>query len=101
MAIEPQFCANKNCIKHTEHRGGVFRFKVATRETFCEDCFRPAVQLDGCRELYDIVTTHVNGERMHIRGKAQMREVEKKYGVSHHISNNDQKNWGPPSAKTI
>lgn len=93
MAIEPQFCANKNCIKHTEHRGGVFRFKVSTGETFCEDCFRPGVQMNPGMELYDFTTTHLNGERIHVRGKAHLQQLERKFGVSHQQLNNMERNW--------
>jgi hypothetical protein len=93
MGMQPQFCANKNCKKHTVHTGGRFRFKVSTGETFCEDCFTVAIQFDSAKNLYDYTTTHFNGEKIHIRDKNHMRKLEKQFGVSSVIANNMERNW--------
>lgn len=93
MAIEPQYCANEVCIKHTERRGGKFRYNSHNGKTYCEDCFRPEVQFDGAKELYEFSTTHLTGERIHVRGKAHLRELERKHGVSHQQLNNYERSW--------
>lgn len=94
MAIEPQYCANENCIKHTQHRGGRFRFKASTKQTFCEDCFPVESVMNDCKNLYEFTTVHLNNERIHVTGKAHLRQLEKKFGVSHHQLNNMERNWG-------
>lgn len=93
MAFEKQFCANDKCPKHRIHTGGLFRFRVSDRKTFCDDCFRVEVQLNGARNLYEFTTTHLNGEPIHVRDKAHLRQLERQFGVSHHQLNNMERNW--------
>jgi len=91
--MEKQFCANPNCIKHTEHRGGKFVFKQSTGETFCEDCYMPAVQMDSARNLWDFTTTHFTGEKVHVRNLKHLDQLCAKHGVSNHARENMKRNW--------
>jgi len=92
MNMTKMHCANNLCIKHTEHRGG--KFKLVQGQWYCEDC-SASVMPTSCRALWDMVTTHGDGQRTHIKSAADMRAYEKKHGVSNQLFNNWERNCGP------
>ena len=91
--MEPQFCANPNCPKHTVHTGGKFRVRLEDRKTFCEDCYCPVVVANSGKNLWDFTTTHFDATPVHVRSLAHLRELEKKHGVSNHAANYETRNW--------
>ena len=91
--MEAQFCANENCLKHTEHCGGRFIFNSKDGKTYCADCHRVRVVMNDGRNLYDFTTTHFDGSLVHVRSKLHLRECERKYGVSSCVANMEQSHW--------
>lgn len=96
-----QKCANPNCIKHLEKRGGQFVYSKERNAWFCEDCFKYGdMVMNGAKNLWDFTTTHFNGEKVHVRSLSHLRELEKQYGCSSHAANHMEKQWGvPPSVR--
>ena len=91
--MEPQFCANENCVKSREHRGGRFRFRPSDGKTYCEECFRVEVQMNGARNLWDFETTHFTGERVHVRSRTHLDQLCKQHGVSNFARENMERSW--------
>jgi hypothetical protein len=97
MAYKKIMCANESCPKHTEYSGGEFNYSVERRAFFCKDCFHSAPPiLSDCADRWNFTTTHFNGERIEVRGKAHLQQLEKQFGVSNHALNYDHKNWNTP-----
>lgn len=86
-------CANLNCVKASEHRGG--RYRLVGGKWYCSDCAEWAggVIMNGAKNLWDFTTTHMTGQPVHIRSLAHLRQLEKQHGVSNFAANNDQRNW--------
>lgn len=85
------FCANINCVKHTEDRGGRFKFDPADKQYYCDECF--AVRRSPtCVNLWDFVTSHGDGVRTHIRSLSELRAYEKRTGTSNQLANNREAN---------
>lgn len=91
MAFEKHMCANEVCVKHTEQRGGKFRFVGG--KWYCDECAASRIVFSDGKNLYEFTTTHLTGEPIHVRGKAHLRDLERKHGVSHHQLNYAEKNW--------
>lgn len=91
--MEPQYCANPDCVKHTEHRGGRFLYSVTEGKTFCEDCFHMAIVANPGRNLWDYYTSHPTGKREYVGSLANMRKIEKASGTSNFAANYETKNW--------
>ncbi len=86
------FCANENCVKHAENRGG--RFLFLDGDYFCEECAGQHVP-GTARNLWDFVTSHGDGVRTHIRSLSELRAYEKKTGTSNQLANNFERNCRP------
>lgn len=91
--MEPQYCANPDCVKHTEHRGGRFMYSVTEGKTFCEDCFGMAFVGNPGKNLWDYHTTHLDGQRRYVGSLQNMRKLEKQFGVANQAANNMTRNW--------
>lgn len=89
-------CATEGCPKNLENRGGEFVYSQEDRCFYCKECFSIPKYMDDCKELYDFTTTHLNGEKIHVKGKQHLMRLEKAFGVSHHQLNNYQRNWSTP-----
>ncbi len=97
--MEHTYCANPNCLLHTERRGGHFRFNEAKQEWYCEDCYAGSrVAFSDGKNLWDFTTTHFTGERVHIRSRNHLDELCKRHGVSNHARENNERNWDRPHA---
>jgi len=95
MALN-QRCGNVDCWKHTEQSGGEFIYSRERREWFCKDCFNIPAVLSPGKNLWDFTTTHITGKPVHVTSLAHLRQLEKQYGCSSHIANNESKNWSTP-----
>lgn len=91
--MEPQYCANPECVKHTERRGGKFRVRPSDGATFCEDCWWNAGTPEPGKDRWNFVTTHFDGTPVHVKGLAHLRQLEKQHGVSNHAANFDERHW--------
>lgn len=91
--MESMRCANQNCVKASEHRGGRFRFVGG--KWYCADCAEWAggVIMNSGKNLWDFTTTHMTGQPIHVRSLAHLRQLEKQHGVSNFAANHDQRNW--------
>jgi hypothetical protein len=87
--MEPTFCSNENCILHTRHTGG--KFRMIQGKWYCYDC-APEVMPGTARNLWDFTTTHFDGNRVHVKNLAHLRQLEKKFGVSNQLANNMERN---------
>lgn len=91
-------CSNPKCGKHTEYMGGKFRYDVAEKKFYCEDCFGIfSVKNEGLN-LWDYSTTHFDGHKRYIGSLANMRKLEKEFGVSNQAANYRESNWKNPPA---
>jgi hypothetical protein len=92
------YCATKDCRWHTEKKGGGFEMRDG--ELYCEDCIDARRYGDvigtTCANLHHFTTTHFNGHPIEVRNLGHLRSLEKQYGCSNHVANNDQKNWSTP-----
>jgi hypothetical protein len=91
--MEPQFCAEVSCVKHTEHRGGRFFYSVSDGKTYCEDCYGLHVIPEPGKNLWDYHTTHFDGKNRYIGSLQNMRKLEKQFGVSNQAANDYTRNW--------
>lgn len=91
--MQPQFCADESCIKHTEHRGGRFLYSSADGKTYCEDCYGLHTVREPGKNLWDYYTTHLDGQKRYIGSLQNMRKLEREFGVSNQAANNDVRNW--------
>ena len=91
--MEPQYCADEGCVKHTEHRGGRFLYSVSEKKTFCEDCYGLHIVKTPGRNMWDYYSTHFDGTPRYIGSLQNMRKLEKQFGVSNQAANNMTKNW--------
>jgi len=89
--MEKMFCANETCPLHTEHRGGEFR--LVDGKWYCKPCSRTVGTSQTCKDLWNFTTTHLDGTPVKVKSLAHMRQLEKQYGVSNCVANNDQRNW--------
>ena len=90
------YCATEDCRWHKEKKGG--NFEMRDGKLFCSDCIeeRRCAPVIGqtCANLWDFTTTHINGEKIHIKSLGQLRRLEKQYGLSNQAANNMERNWG-------
>ena len=95
-------CANPDCRWSKEVKGGSFRYSAERRGIYCDDCFSaPPAVLNPGKDLWTFTTTHLNGERVEVKGLAHLRQLEKQHGVSNQALNNDQAHWDiPPSVRS-
>ena len=91
MGFEKHKCANQNCIKHTEDRGGKFRF--VRGEWWCDECAASVIVFNDGKNLWDFTTTHFTGERVHIRSRSHLDELCRKHGVSNFARENYERSW--------
>jgi hypothetical protein len=84
-------CSNPECPKSKEWSGG--KFRLIRGKWYCVDCAEWAGSGQTCKNLWDMVTTHLNGQPIHVKSLAHMRQLEKQFGVSNWAANNDQRNW--------
>jgi len=99
MALN-QRCANSQCPKHTEPRGGEFIYSREKREWFCKDCFYIPTVFNEGKNLWEFTTTHFNGEAIHVKSLSHLRELERQYGCSNHAANHMESQWNdPPKVK--
>jgi hypothetical protein len=96
--MEAIFCSNEECRFHTERKGGRFHFRNGL--AYCEDCFRPHLQLDDCKNLYEFETPHFTGERIQVQNRRHLERLEQQHGVVHVQNNYYEKNWAPTSHHT-
>lgn len=89
--FKPSFCANTDCIRHTEHRGGKFRF--INGKEYCMDCSENQAVMNPGKELWSFTTTHFDGHPVKVKSLSHLRQLEKQYGCSNHAANYDQRNW--------
>jgi hypothetical protein len=86
------FCANENCPKHTEYRGGRFRFIGG--KWLCQECWEWAGGLANAgKNLWDFTTTHFNGQPIHVKSGAHLDQLCKQFGVSNCARENYERNW--------
>lgn len=90
--FKPQYCAQESCPKHTQRLGGTFRV-AGDGKTYCEDCFAICGVREPGKNLWDYSTTHFDGKPQYIGSLANMRRLEKKYGVSNQAANDYTRNW--------
>lgn len=90
--MEPQYCADEDCVKHTEHRGGRFRYSVAEGKTYCEECFGLHMIHNDGKNLWDFTTTHFTGSPVHVKNLGHLRQLERQHGVSNQLANNYERN---------
>lgn len=91
--MEPQYCADESCVKHTEHRGGRFLYSTTDGKTYCEECFGLHRVHNEGKNLWDYHTTHFDGTKRYIGSLQNMRKLEKQFGVSNHAANFMTRNW--------
>ena len=97
MAYQRTMCANQSCEKSRVYSGGVFNYSAERRAFFCQDCFHSApLVLADCADRWNFATTHFNGQRIEVKGKAHLQRLEQEYGCSSHALNYDSKNWNTP-----
>jgi len=90
--MEPCYCSNPSCPKHTVHSGG--KFKLVNKQWFCSECAGNAgAIMNPGKNLFDFVTTHFDGTPVHVKGLGHLRQLEKKFGVSNHAANYDERHW--------
>jgi hypothetical protein len=85
-------CANVNCICHTEDRGGRKVFNKADGQWYCDGCFQVVTPGEPGKALWDFTTTHFDGNKVHVKSLAHLRQLEKKHGVSNQLANNYERN---------
>ena len=90
----PPVCANPECVKHTDRRGGVFT--LADGKWWCQECLRFRAVFNDGASLFSFTTTHFNGKPVEVKGLNHLRQLEKQYGVSNHAANYETKNWDTP-----
>ena len=91
--MQPQFCANESCRRHTEQLGGKFTVRISDGKTFCHECWQWAGTGATCKNLWQFETTHFTGYKTEVKSLAHLRQLEKQYGCSNHAANHDQRNW--------
>ena len=91
-------CDNPECRWHNEPKGGHLTYSAKYRGFVCEDCQFVKPVLNSGKNLYDYSTTHLDGQKRYIGSLENMRRLEKEFGVSSVVANNDQAHWDiPPS----
>jgi hypothetical protein len=98
MAFTKNFCANQDCPKHTTYSGGEMVYSVERRAFFCKDCFHIPAVFNSGKNLWEFTTTHFNGEQIHVKSLAHLRQLERQYGCSNHAANNMESRWNEPPA---
>lgn len=88
------FCSNPDCRWHTESRGG--RFVLRDGKWFCQDCFYQRPVMNDGKNLWDFETTHFNGQRTHVKSLADLRRLERQYGVRSVAANMEERRWAEP-----
>jgi hypothetical protein len=73
-----------------KQRGGKFRL-VGTKWVHV-GCAKAVQPRDGTHKNWPLVTTAITGEEMVIQSLPHMRRVEREYGVSSDVYNNDSSN---------
>lgn len=85
------YCTNPECRWHNERKGG--RFIHLKSGPYCEDCAKIQWSGSPCKNLWEMTTSHITGSPVKINSLAQLRQLEKTYGVSSHAANMDARNW--------
>lgn len=81
------YCANENCIRHTDYSGGRFRYSPQDSLWYCEECYATRYMGEPGKNLWDFVTSHGDGQRTHIRSLKELRAYEKRTGTSNQLAN--------------
>ena len=93
-------CANSECRWHDEVKGGYFTYSHKYHGFVCGDCLFVKPVLNPGKNLYDYSTTHFDGKKRYIGSLENMRRLEKDFGVSSVVANNDHAHWDiPPSSR--
>ena len=90
--MEPTFCANPECIRHTQHCGG--KFRMVGGKWYCyPGCAENLAVMNPGKALWDFTTTHFDGHPRKVKSLGHLRQLERQFGVSNWAANNMEKNW--------
>jgi hypothetical protein len=93
-------CSNPDCRWNKEVKGGSFPYSHRFGGFVCQDCLHMRPVFNPGKNLWSFTTTHLNGERIEVKGLSHLRQLEKQFGVSNQALNNDQSHWDiPPSVR--
>ena len=86
--MEPTFCANPECIRHTQHCGG--KFRMVGGKWYCyPGCAENLAVMSSGKNLWDFTTTHFTGYPVHVKSGAHLDQLCRQHGVSNHAREND------------
>jgi hypothetical protein len=99
MAYEKTYCANPECPKHTVYTGGKFLYSFERKGFYCQDCYydRGPILPNTAKSAFEFVTTAFTGKPIQVNGIKHLERLEKQYGCSSVVLNNNQSNWGSPN----